>query len=149
MKLSIRLFLAIICISAPLRSYAETTNIRLMIGIAFSGPTAGLTFTGGLSNEYFGRFIYSSKDAFALQLHSYANPEESKHYIAGAGMLNGTPYIRGAIGNSKVTGPWRFSGEIGLNLPLEKIETEDEGLVGVVNAGLYLLFLGAGVHYEF
>ena len=141
--------LAMLYLLAPVSAVAEDWNSRLMAGIAFSGPVAGLTVTGRLSEEYRARFIFSSREMYSLQVHRFSNPSESKHYIFGAGLLNDTPYVRGAIGRARSSGPWQFSGELGVNLPLKKLETDDEGLFGVINGGLYLIFFGAGVHYQF
>jgi len=122
---------------------AQESRGKVSVGLAFSGPTYGVSVRTKFTDRFNGRLIYLVDEWFQAQIQFKPNALNNTHYIFGAGRLAGDDYIlRGAIGKD-----W-FNADLGLNIPIVDSD-ESSGLADIGAAIAALIVLGIGVHYEF
>jgi len=78
---------------------AQESRGKVSVGLAFSGPTFGLSIRTKLTDRFNGRLIFLLDDWYQAQIQFKPDPASNTHYIFGAGRFAGDDYIlRGAIG---------------------------------------------------
>ena len=129
---------------------AQESRGKVSVGLAFSGPTYGVSVRTKFTNRFNGRLIYLVDEWFQAQIQFKPNALNNTHYIFGAGRLAGDDYIlRGAIGKDWFNqGPLSITADLGLNIPIVDSD-ESSGLADIGAAIAALIVLGIGVHYEF
>lgn len=131
------------------QAIAQELKPSFLLGYALSGPTVGIALTSSISDKYSARIIYTGSDMFQGQLLYQPKMDDDNHYIFGVGRLIETSFIRGAVGKKWYKGSWAFSGEFGLNFPLDKKSDNGQGLAGALETLSYLILVGVGLHYDF
>jgi len=115
---------------------AQESRGKVSVGLAFSGPTFGLSIRTKLTDRFNGRLIFLLDDWYQAQIQFKPDPASNTHY-------------RGAIGKDWFNkGPLSISADAGLNIPIVD-DDDDFGLAGISTAFAVIVFAGVGIHYEF
>ena len=142
------LFFPLFIFSLP-HAKADEWNPNISLGVAFSGPTLGFSISTRIDEGIDGRIIFGDNKMFQGQLLFYRDPLRAHHVLLGAGKFGERLFVRGAFAKNWQRGPWELTGELGLNLPLNKTTEEVELYSLVFESTPLLVFVGMGLQYGF